>query len=256
MDEKIDLNFIKSMVKYIKESKNTIVLTGAGMSTESGIPDFRGKDGLYKNKYLNKYTPEVILSHSFFYKHPNIFWDYLNQEMNFKNITFNDGHKVLAKLEEMGLINTIFTQNIDELHQSAGSKNVIELHGTLKTSHCTKCNKIYNTQDIIDKKQDIYCDCRKTNKILIRPDIVLYEESVPKAEDLFIAAKECDLLIVLGTSLNVMPVSSVFNYLKPNCNEIIINKDRTGHDYDDRAITIHNSIGKALNLIEEVLLYE
>lgn len=237
---------IKTLSKLIKETDNIVFFGGAGVSTESGIPDFRSKDGLYNQKY--KYPPEEILSHSFFMKYPEEFFKFYKDKMNSLNFEPNITHKKLAFLEKEGKLKAIITQNIDGLHYKAGSKNVLELHGSIMRNHCMKCGKAHSAEYVfgcsgIPKCQRIRCDG------IVKPDVVLYEEpldeeTVAKAVDYISRA---DLLIVGGTSLTVYPASGLINYFRGD-NLVLINRDETS--FDQRAdLVINESLGEVFKEI-------
>lgn len=235
---------IKRLTKIITDSSNTVFFGGAGVSTESGLKDFRSKDGLYNEKY--KYPPEEILSHHFFLEHPEEFYKFYKDKLNSLNYKPNIAHNVLATLENEGLLNTIITQNIDGFHQMAGSKNVIELHGSVLRNHCMKCNKFYDAKKVFSTEGIPKCNCGG----IIKPDVVLYEEQLNEI-DLITAiekVKEAEVLIIGGTSLNVYPAAGLINYFKGN-HLILINKEKT--PYDTRCdLVIYDSIGKVM---EEIL---
>ncbi len=235
---------IKRLAKIITDSSNTVFFGGAGVSTESGLKDFRSKDGLYNEKY--KYPPEEILSHHFFLEHPEEFYKFYKDKLNSLNYKPNIAHNVLAILENKGLVNTIITQNIDGFHQMAGSKNVIELHGSILRNHCMKCNKFYDAKKVFSTEGIPKCNCGG----IIKPDVVLYEEQLNEI-DLITAiekVKEAEVLIIGGTSLNVYPAAGLINYFKGN-HLILINKEKT--PYDTRCdLVIYDSIGKVM---EEIL---
>lgn len=235
---------IKRLAKIITDSSNTVFFGGAGVSTESGLKDFRSKDGLYNEKY--KYPPEEILSHHFFLEHPEEFYKFYKDKLNSLNYKPNIAHNVLAILENKGLVNTIITQNIDGFHQMAGSKNVIELHGSVLRNHCMKCNKFYDAKKVFSTEGIPKCNCGG----IIKPDVVLYEEQLNEI-DLIPAiekVKEAEVLIIGGTSLNVYPAAGLINYFKGN-HLILINKEKT--PYDTRCdLVIYDSIGKVM---EEIL---
>ncbi len=219
MDDKI-----KKLQEMISESNNIVVFTGAGVSTDSGIKDFRSKDGLYSLK--TKYPAEYMLSRDMFNKHPEEFYEYYKNNLNSLNVSPNITHKYLKKLEDKGKLKTIITQNIDGLHTKAGNKNVLEIHGTVYKNHCLKCGKFYNAQDVFNSKGIPYCECGG----IIKPDVVLYGEMLPpdfiKAQK---ALQKADMLMVLGTSLVVEPASSLVLYFKGK-HLVIINKDITPYD--------------------------
>lgn len=218
----------KQVADIIKESDNIVFFGGAGVSTECGIPDFRSSDGLYNKKNKYSYPPEEILSHSFFERHADIFYDYIKENMlNTGNILPNKGHKALADLEKMGKLKAVITQNIDCLHQKAGSVNVLELHGSFAKFYCTECGKVYGIDYINSSKDVPKCTCGG----LIRPNIVLYEEmldesTIEKSVDYI---RHADVLIVAGTSLAVYPAAGLIQYFKGS-RVIFINKDKTGYD--------------------------
>ena len=218
--EKIEL-----LNKYIKESNNIVFFGGAGVSTESGIKDFRSKDGLYNQKY--KYPPEQILSHTFFLNNTSEFYKFYQDKMNCLNAKPNICHKYLTKLEQIGKLKAIITQNIDDLHQKAGSKNVLELHGTIYENYCLSCHKPYPADKIFNEKKIPTCTCGN----LIKPNIVLYEE--PLNEEIIEKSidyiSNCDLLIVAGTSLTVYPAASFIKFFKGK-HLVIINKEITPMD--------------------------
>ena len=216
---------IDKLKDLIKSSNNIVFFGGAGVSTESGIRDFRGKNGLYQEKN-NKYPPEYMLSHECLVYDSKLFFDYYRQNMNFLKIKPNITHKYLKKLEDSGKLKAIITQNIDGLHQKAGSKNVLELHGTTYRNYCMKCHKEYKFDYIFNSKKIPKCDCGG----IIRPDVILYGESLG---DVYLKSidyiKKADLLIVAGTSLTVEPASSLVKYFRGS-NLVIINMDITPYD--------------------------
>jgi NAD-dependent deacetylase len=216
---------IKLLNKYISESNNIVFFGGAGVSTESGIKDFRSKDGLYNQKY--KYPPEKILSHSFFINNTKEFYKFYKDKLNCLNAKPNICHQTLTKLEEAGKLKAIITQNIDNLHQKARSKNILELHGTIYQNHCLKCHKFYPPESIFNQKNIPTCTCGE----IIKPDVVLYEE--PLKDNIINKTinyiSKCDLLIVAGTSLTVYPAAAFIRYFKGK-HLVIINKDKTPAD--------------------------
>lgn len=232
---KINQKKIRELKEIINESNNIVFFGGAGVSTASGLKDFRSKDGLYneKNNLLNV-SPEFMLSVSCFYSFTKEFYKYYKANMNSLNVKPNIVHEYLAKLEQLGKLKAIITQNIDGLHQKAGSKNVLELHGTIYKNHCIKCGKEYSTEYVFNSEDIPRCECGS----IIKPNVVLYGEMLP--EDFVLAEKyisECDLLIVAGTSLIVEPAASLINYFRGK-NLVIINNDET--PYDKRATLIIN----------------
>lgn len=234
---------IEKLKKLVEESNNIVFFGGAGVSTESGIPDFRSKDGLYNQKY--KYSPEVILSHSFFLNNTKDFYDFYREKMNSLKYSPNITHRKLAELEEKGKLKAVITQNIDGLHQKAGSKKVLELHGSVLRNYCMKCNSFYDADFVFKGKGIPKCKCGG----IIKPDVVLYQE--PLDYDVFEEAVEkilnADLLIVAGTSLTVNPACSLIQYFNGK-NLVLINRDAT--PYDNRAdLLIRESLGNVFSNI-------
>ncbi len=233
---------IRSFVKIVQESNNIVFFGGAGVSTESGIPDFRSKDGLYNQKY--DYPPETILSHSFFVSNPEEFFKFYRDKMNSLNVEPNITHIKLAKLEEEGKLKAIVTQNIDGLHQKAGSKNVLELHGSILRNRCVECGRTHTAEYVFNETTGIPRCQRKRCEGIVKPEVVLYEEMldeevITKAVD---AIANCETLIVAGTSLTVYPASGLINYFRGN-NLILINKSETS--FDSRAdLVINESLGE------------
>ena len=235
------MNKIEQLKKWIDESSNIVFFGGAGVSTESGIPDFRSQDGLYNKKY--KYPPETIVSHSFFVNHTEEFYEFYRDKMIYTDAKPNKAHLALARLEEIGRLRTIVTQNIDGLHQMAGSKNVLELHGSVHRNYCMRCGKRYDLSAVTNCNGIPRCECGG----IIRPDVVLYEEGldddVIKASVAAIAA--ADMLIIGGTSLVVYPAAGLINYYNGN-KLVLINKSATA--VDSRAdLVIDDKIGEVLS---------
>lgn len=237
----------ENLKSVVDSSKNIVFLGGAGVSTESNIPDFRSEAGIYKTKNNFSYSPEVMLSHTFFMSHTEDFFDFYREKMIYKDAKPNDTHYALAELEKRGKLKAIITQNIDGLHQMAGSQNVLELHGSIHRNHCTKCNKFFDL-DYIIKSDELTPKCDKCNG-LVKPDVVLYEESLDM-EVLNTSVeyiRNADILIVGGTSLVVYPAAGLVDYFNGS-NLVLINKSTT--PYDNKAnIIIHDSIGKVLKSI-------
>jgi len=231
----------------IKTTTNIVFFGGAGVSTESCIPDFRSSNGLYNIKNGLKFPPEVILSHSFFINNTEDFFKFYKSNMIFPDAVPNDAHITLAKMEENNKLKAIVTQNIDGLHQMAGSKNVYELHGSIHRNHCMKCNKSFDLNYILNSKT-IIPTCDSCGGI-VKPDVVLYEEGLDMdVLDCSIKAISiADTLIVGGTSLVVYPAANLIKYFRGN-NLILINKSST--PYDNQAnLVIHDSIGKVLSKV-------
>jgi len=217
---------IAELQRMVDESENIVFFGGAGVSTASGIPDFRSKDGLYNNKDVKfeKYQAEWLLSHDCLYQKPNVFFEFYRQKMDTRNIKPNITHYKLAELEKSGKLKAIVTQNIDGLHQRAGSKKVFEIHGTTQKCYCHKCKKEYPYDYIFESTDDIpRCDC--VQRGIIRPDVVLYQESLPNkvVKEALNAIREADMLIVAGTSLIVQPAAS---FVSEFCGDklVLINK--------------------------------
>lgn len=236
---------IELLKDIIKNSTNIVFLGGAGVSTESNIPDFRSNQGIYNSKNKYNYPPEVMLSHSFFKSNTDEFFRFYKDKMIFKDAKPNLAHKALAKLEEVGKLNAIITQNIDGLHQLAGSKNVLELHGSVHRNYCMGCNKFYNLDYILKSNNNIpVCEvCGDT----VKPDVVLYEESLDSdiLRKSILSVSQADTFIVGGTSLVVYPAAGLLEYFKGK-NLILINKEAT--PYDNKAnLVIKDSIGKVLS---------
>lgn len=234
--------------KIIEKSKRIVFFGGAGVSTESGIPDFRSEKGLYLAKKEYGYSPETILSHTFYMSKMELFFKYYKENLIYRNAKPNAAHLALAKLENEGKVKAVVTQNIDGLHQKAGSKNVYELHGSVLRNHCRDCGKFYDLDYIMDEKNCKNgipkCTCGGN----IKPDVVLYEEALN--EDVISGAvnsiSNADTMIIGGTSLVVYPAAGLINYFRGD-NLILINKDKTG--YDGRAnLVINDSIGKVMSL--------
>lgn len=241
------MNSIEKLNQYIKESKNIVFFGGAGVSTASGIKDFRSKDGLYNESY--KYPPEEILSHSFFLNNPDDFYQFYRNKLNCLNALPNICHKYLTKLEKQGKLKSIITQNIDGLHQKAGSKNVFELHGTIYKNYCISCHKYYPPEKIFSEEKKPTCTCGN----LIKPNVVLYEE--PLEEEIVTSAiksiKEADLLLVVGTSLTVYPASSFIQYFHGK-HLVIINNDITPMD-NIADLIIHDNIKNVFEILDNSL---
>ena len=238
MDEKI-----QKLKDWINESSNVVFFGGAGVSTESGIPDFRSKDGLYNMKY--DYPPEEILSHFFFMNNTKEFYRFYKDKMNSLKYEPNITHIKLAELEKQGKLKAVVTQNIDGLHQKAGSKNVYELHGSVLRNYCMSCKKFYDAEYVFNSKEIPKCECGG----IIKPDVVLYEEGLDDetVENAITAIANADMLIVGGTSLTVYPASGLINYYRGN-KLVLINRDET--NFDRRAnLVINDSLGKVFNNI-------
>ena len=229
---------------WIDESSNIVFFGGAGVSTESGIKDFRSVDGLYRESY--DYPPETILSHTFFMQKPEEFYRFYHDKMICPDVKPNAAHLKLAELERAGKLKAVVTQNIDGLHQAAGSNTVYELHGSTHRNYCMKCRQFFDL-DFIDRAEGVpYCPVCGG---MIKPDVVLYEEGLDQEtiEASVLAINRADVLIVGGTSLVVYPAAGLINYYRGN-KLVLINRDPT--PYDRKAdLVIHDSIGKVLGAI-------
>jgi NAD-dependent deacetylase len=235
---------LEKLSKILKESNNIVFFGGAGVSTESDIPDFRSSNGLFNEKLNITFTPEQLVSHTFYIKYPKEFFRFYKSKLIYPNAKPNSGHLALAKLEEMGKLKAIVTQNIDGLHQMAGNKNVFELHGSVHRNYCTKCHAFYDADFII--KTDGVPACTKCGGS-VKPDVVLYEEGlddnvIKGAVD---AISKADTLIIGGTSLVVYPAAGLINYFRGR-NLILINKSSTSAD-SKADLVINDSIGKVLS---------
>lgn len=259
-------NGIEKFLDMVRNSNNIVFFGGAGVSTESGIPDFRSTDGLYNQNY--DYPPETILSHTFFYNRPEEFYRFYRDKILLDGVKPNVTHLKLAELEAAGKLKAVITQNIDGLHQMAGSREVYEVHGSVAQNHCTNCGQFYSgeeVQTLIDEDrrknetiagQGKYSGrkygipkCRKCGAI-IKPDVVLYEEGL----DDYIWSRSCryineaDMLIVGGTSLVVYPAAGLINYYKGN-KLVLINKSVTPYD-DEADLVLHMGLGEVFSQIE------
>ncbi len=225
----------------IDESSRIVFFGGAGVSTESGIPDFRSADGLYNQKY--RYPPEQIISHSFFLRDPEEFYRFYRDRMIYQEAKPNAAHLKLAELERAGKLSAVITQNIDGLHTAAGSKNVIELHGSVHRNHCMKCGKSYGLDFIMSTQGVPKCECGG----IVKPDVVLYEEPLDEncINRAINAISEADMLIIGGTSLAVQPAAGLIRFFNGR-RLAVINKTPTSAD-DEADIVINGSIGEALS---------
>lgn len=229
---------INTLRQMIEDSENIVFFGGAGVSTESGIPDFRSVDGLYNQSY--KYPPEIIISHSFYKRNPEEFYRFYRDRMIFKDAKPNKAHEYLAKLEKSGKLKAVVTQNIDSLHTVAGSEKVYELHGSVMRNYCEKCGKFYRVDFVVNSEGVPRCSCGGT----VKPDVVLYEEPLDDnvVSGAIDAINKADMLIIGGTSLVVYPAAGFINYFKGK-HLVLINKTATSAD--NRAdLVIHEPIGK------------
>ena len=228
---------LETLKQWIRESSRIVFFGGAGVSTESGIPDFRSVDGLYHQKF--DYPPETIISHSFYERQPEYFFRFYREKMLPLGFEPNGTHRVLARWEQEGRLLAVVTQNIDGLHQKAGSRHVYELHGSVLRNYCTKCGKFYPAEFIRDAQGVPRCACGG----IVKPDVVLYEESLDEATlaGAVSALRRADLLIVGGTSLTVYPAAGLLNYYRGH-RLVLINRDET--PYDGQAdLVFHDSLG-------------
>ena len=232
---------IEVLKRWISESSRIVAFTGAGVSTESGIPDFRSVDGLYSQKF--DYLPETIISHSFYRRDPEYFFRFYREKMLLLGFEPNITHKTFAKWEAEGKLSAVVTQNIDGLHQKAGSKTVHELHGSVLRNYCTRCRKFHTAEFVKNSTGVPRCECGG----IVKPDVVLYEESLDQnvIEKSVMAIRRADLLIVAGTSLTVYPAAGLINYYRGR-KLVLINRDET--PYDSQAnLVIHDSLGNVFS---------
>ena len=238
MNSKLD-----TLKTWVDEARRIVFFGGAGVSTESGIPDFRSVDGLYNQKF--KYPPETIISHSFFERRPEEFFEFYKEKMLPLGFEPNVTHKVLARWEREGRLSAVVTQNIDGLHQKAGSKNVLELHGSVLRNYCVRCHKSYSAEFVKNSKGVPLCDCGG----VVKPDVVLYEESLDQ-DVMYRAARaisEADLLIVAGTSLTVWPAAGMIRYYRGK-RLVLINRDETPFDAE-ADLVLHESLGEVFRAL-------
>lgn len=226
--------------KMVDESQQIVFFGGAGVSTESNIPDFRSSDGIYQEKYT--YPPEQVVSHTFFQKKPELFYEFYKSKMMFLDAKPNKAHLKLAEMEEKGKLSAVITQNIDGLHQLAGSKNVLELHGSIHRNYCQKCGKFYDAKYVKGSEGIPTCDCGGR----IKPDVVLYEENLDNTviQKSVREIAEADMLIIGGTSLVVYPAASFIDYFRGKY-LVVINKSATPRD-EQADLCIQKSIGEIL----------
>ncbi|VIF62124.1 NAD-dependent deacetylase [Clostridioides difficile] len=237
----MDANSLKDL---IANHNNIVFFGGAGVSTESNIPDFRSSTGLFSQKLNKQFTAEQLVSHTFFVRYPEEFFEFYKDKLIYPNAKPNNAHIALAKLEEMGKLKAVITQNIDGLHQMAGSKNVLELHGSVHRNYCTKCGKFFDLESMLNLGGNIpYCDnCGS----IVKPDVVLYEEALDSdiITKTISAISNADLLIIGGTSLAVYPAASFIDYYKGNY-IALINKANTVYD-KSASLVINKPIGEVL----------
>ncbi len=230
----------KQLKEWIDECSNIVFFGGAGVSTESGIPDFRSVDGLYNQKY--KYPPEMIISHSFYKQNPEEFYRFYKDRMIYRDAEPNRAHLALARLEEQGKLKAVVTQNIDGLHQKAGSRQVLELHGSVHRNYCTRCHKFYDLDQIMAQEGVPRCTCGG----IIKPDVVLYEEGLDQAtlRSAIRYISQAEMLIIGGTSLTVYPAAGLVDYYRGK-RLVLINKSVTPMD-SQADLVISGPIGQVL----------
>lgn len=244
-------DYMKEKIKtWIEEAEHIVFFGGAGTSTESGIPDFRSKDGLYHLKY--DVPPEEILSYHYFLMHPEKFYTFYRDRMDFRNAKPNITHQFLAKLEHRGVLDGIITQNIDDLHEKAGSKNVFHLHGSILENHCMKCHRSYPAEDVFDIDSIPTCICGGR----IKPDVVLYEEPLPEqvVNHSIRLLEQADLLIIGGTSLSVYPAASFIRFFRGK-RIIVINKETIDTSLvtssDQEILMVEESLGNIFKYLDK-----
>ncbi|WP_210366040.1 Sir2 family NAD-dependent protein deacetylase [Bacillus sp. REN3] len=250
---------LESCIEIIRNSTDIVALTGAGISTESGIRDFRSRIGLYKM------VPESILSLDYFYSNPKEFYTFAIEHLYHPKATPNRGHEILAKWEKEGRLNHIITQNIDALHQKAGSKKVIEFHGTMKTASCQNCGYKYSTEEMAARKKTManfyvcsHCSSLDEKERYIKPDVVLFGDAgewftADGIEHILNVVNEADCLLILGSSMKVTPFSIFPQYKDPDAPMVIINRGGTPYDFSPDSCVIEDSIGAALDEIDKHL---
>ena len=238
---------ISLLIKWIKEAEKIVFFGGAGVSTESGLKDFRSKDGLYYEKY--DYPPEEILSHDFFISHTKDFYKFYRDKLNVNGFSPNITHDVLTLMEKSNKLSSIITQNIDGFHTASGSQNVLELHGSIKRNYCMDCHKFYNEDIVFNSRVIPRCSCGG----VIKPDVVLYQEPLNEevVEKAIKEISKADLLIVGGTSLNVYPAAGFIHYFRGK-HLVLINLDKTLFD-NNCDLVIHKKLGEVFQRIKEEL---
>jgi len=244
---------IEKLKAWIDKSNKIVFFGGAGVSTESGVPDFRSKDGLYNQHDVrfDMYQPEYLLSHSCYEQHPDVFYEFYRQKMDTRGIKPNAAHKYLASLEEEGKLKAVVTQNIDGLHQLAGSKTVYEIHGTTSKNYCDKCGKRFPSDYIFTSKESVpHCTCGGK----VRCDVTLYEEALPENAVMgaIKAISHADMLIIGGTSLTVYPAASYIHYFQGK-HIVVINRDKLSVKLNpDNDLEINDSIGEVFTKISNL----
>jgi len=237
------MNAMEQLKTWIDGSDNIVFFGGAGVSTESGIPDFRSEDGLYRQQY--QYPPETIISHSYYMKNPEEFYRFYKNKMIFEDAKPNPAHLALARLEKQGKLKAVITQNIDGLHQAAGSREVLELHGSIHRNYCTRCGKFYGL-DVVTKSDGVpKCSCGG----MVKPDVVLYEEGLDQEtlQKAVYYISHADMLIVGGTSLTVYPAAGLIDYYRGR-KLVLINKTVTPMD-SQADLVINDKLGEVLGSV-------
>ena len=240
-------NNIEKLKELIDSHNNIVFFGGAGVSTESDIPDFRSATGLFSEKLNRNFSPEQLVSHTFFMRYPEDFFKFYKDKLIYEDAKPNKAHIALSKLVEMGKLNAIITQNIDGLHQMAGSRNVFELHGSIHRNYCTKCGKFFNLEEMLNLGGIVpHCD---NCGAIVKPDVVLYEEALDNSvvNKTINALSNADLLIIGGTSLVVYPAAGFIDYFNGD-SIVLINKSSTGYD-SKASLIINDSIGKVLSQV-------
>ena len=235
------MNKLELLKQWIDQSHSMVFFGGAGVSTESGIPDFRSVDGLYSQQF--EYPPETIISHSFYLRNPSYFFRFYREKMLPLGFQPNITHEKVAQWEQEGKLAAVVTQNIDGLHQKAGSKTVYELHGSVLRNYCTQCRKFYSAEFVRDSQDIPRCTCGG----IVKPDVVLYEEGLDQqtVEKSVAAIRRADLLMVAGTSLTVYPAAGLLRYYRGN-RLVLINRDETPYD-GEADLAIHDSLGSVFS---------
>ena len=243
MQKEETFNKIERLREWVNESSRIVFFGGAGVSTESGIPDFRSTGGLYQQEW--NYPPETILSHTFYESNPEEFFRFYRAKMVAPGAKPNAAHLKLAEWEKMGKLTAVITQNIDGLHQAAGSSRVYELHGSVHRNYCERCRTFYGLEHILETTGVPRCKCGG----IVKPDVVLYEEGLDQQtiNDSVRALREADLLIIGGTSLNVWPAAGLINYYRGN-RVVLVNRSAVGRDLD-ASLVITDPIGEVLSQI-------
>ena len=248
----MDEQKVKQLKDWIEDSRQIVFFGGAGVSTESGVPDFRSKDGLYNQRDVrfDRYRPEYLLSHSCLVREPKVYYEFHRQKMDTRSIEPNNAHRYLAELEKSGRLSAVVTQNIDGLHQKAGSRTVYEIHGSALRNYCMKCGKVWPEDHIFTSEEAIpRCTCGGT----IRPDITLYEESLPEeaVRGAIRAISDADMLIIGGTSLTVYPAASYINYFSGKY-LVIINRDALNVRTGANTLVITDRIGEVFTEVAKL----